>query len=179
MDDSLEDYEHPSTTTLEEYLHTSYRPDVDFVDGALLDRLFGEWPHSAVRTEILCNLRMAHESSMHVLPSIRIRTSATRIRVADIAVISATARRTPIIQEPPALCIEVLEPQDHWERVRGRCEDFLAMGVPEVWVFDPEKLTAYVMSHDGMTEHKEGTLRLAGTAVEISIKDVFGALDEE
>jgi hypothetical protein len=38
----MDDYEHPPSASLDEYLHSSYHPDVDFVDGALLDRLFGE-----------------------------------------------------------------------------------------------------------------------------------------
>jgi hypothetical protein len=55
----VEDYEHPATASLDEYLHSSYDPDVDFVDGQLLDRLWGEFPHSAVRTEALFVLHEA------------------------------------------------------------------------------------------------------------------------
>ncbi len=30
---------------VEEYLQTSYRPDVDYIDGELIDRNVGEWNH--------------------------------------------------------------------------------------------------------------------------------------
>jgi Uma2 family endonuclease len=82
------------------------------------------------------------------------------------------------VAEPPSLCIEVLEPQDDIERVLERCRDFVAMGVPEVWIFDPEDRKAYVWRNDGMREQSTGKLQLAGTPVEIDLGTLFAVLDE-
>ncbi len=44
-----------ATTTfipVEEYLHTSYRPDVDYVDGELQERNLGEQYHSVVQATV-------------------------------------------------------------------------------------------------------------------------------
>jgi len=34
--------------SVEEYLKTSYDPDMDYVDGVLTDRNVGEWLHSSI-----------------------------------------------------------------------------------------------------------------------------------
>jgi len=52
------------------------------------------------------------------------------------------------------------------------------MGVPEVWIFDPEKRTAYILRGDQMTEQSEGVLKLAGTAIELDLAALFGVLDQ-
>ena len=41
-----------SAVSLEEYLRTSYDPDVEFVDGLLVERL-GVWLHSLIATSWL------------------------------------------------------------------------------------------------------------------------------
>ena len=53
------------------------------------------------------------------------------------------------------------------------------MGVPEVWIFDPESRTVSVLriDTDTITEHREGSLKLKGTTIELSLADVFGVLD--
>jgi Uma2 family endonuclease len=48
-----------------------------------------------------------------------------------------------ILTRPPFICIEVLSPEDRWPRVQQRIDDYLAMGVPYVWVLDPGTKTAY------------------------------------
>jgi Uma2 family endonuclease len=77
------------------------------------------------------------------------------------------------------LCIEVLSPEDTFSRTQAKCRDYLSMGVPEVWIFDLEERKAYIMRDNAMTEQATGTLRLAGTPVEISLKELFEVLDEE
>lgn len=74
------------------------------------------------------------------------------------------------------LCIEVLGSEDTVTAMRERIQDFLDMGVPEVWMFDPWTRTAYVCTNDAMTEHKHGLLRLAGSQVELDVEEVFATL---
>lgn len=52
------------------------------------------------------------------------------------------------------------------------------MGVLTIWMFDPKRRIAYDCAATSMTEHSRGTLRVAGTAIEVDIEDLFATLDE-
>ena len=41
----------------------------------------------------------------------------------------------------PVLCVEVLSPSNTWTEMRNKIEEFLAAGVREVWLVDPEVRT--------------------------------------
>jgi Uma2 family endonuclease len=163
-----------------EYLASNYEPDVDYVDGFLEDRHVGETEHADLQTELATILRTHSKAwNIYAFVECRVQVSANRYRVPDVCVMQRSWKKTPIIHEAPMLCIEVLSPEDTFSRTQAKCRDYIAMGVPEVWVFDPEERKAYVMHDDIMKEHAAGVLRLAGSAIEISIKELFAALDEE
>ena len=42
--------------SLEEYLNTSYDPDVEYVDGVLVERNAGDWLHSLAQKNIIVAL---------------------------------------------------------------------------------------------------------------------------
>lgn len=83
---------------------------------------------------------------------------------------------SPFVTEPPLLCLEVLSPCDSVPVARRKAQDYFEMGVPEVWILDPQKRIVYVCTSDSMTERKEGVLKLAGTEIEISIEAAFKPL---
>ena len=97
---------------MEEYLSADYEVDCDYVDGEVLERNTGDRDHSwlqGVLTAYFFNRRK--EWNILVLPEIRIRVSATRYRIPDIAVLLGdTDEKT--LTKPPFLCIEVLSPDD-------------------------------------------------------------------
>jgi len=74
--------------TVEEYLHTQFDgPDREYVDGGVVERNLGERPHAIVQAELIYILRSLGKSlGLRVLTEIRIPVSATRFRVADVAV---------------------------------------------------------------------------------------------
>ena len=165
---------------VEEYLRTSYEPDVDYVDGYLEDRHVGENEHSDIQGELLTVLRVQGKAwGIYAFPEHRVQVTAERYRVPDVCVMPRSWKKTPIIHEAPMLCIEVLSPEDTFSRTQTKCRDYLSMGVPEVWMFDPEERVAYVMRGNEMTEQREGVLRLSGTPVEVQLAEIFAVLDEE
>lgn len=170
----------PSLLSIEQYLNTTYRPDVDFVDGRIERRNFGKFDHADMQLEIGTFLRNHQkEWSIRVVTETRMRVSPTRVRIPDVCVLEAGRKRQQVITHPPMLlCIEVLSPRDRLTAMRSRIQDFLDMGVPEVWIFDPAIRTAYVCTNDTMTTHKDGVLKLSGTPVELSVMDAFATLDE-
>jgi Uma2 family endonuclease len=86
--------------------------------------------------------------------------------------------RTQIVRQPPLLCLEVKSPAYSLKREISRAQDYLRMGVAEVWIFDPETRTAYVLRGEDVIEHREGVLKLAGTAITLDLASLFRVLDE-
>ncbi|SNS22956.1 Endonuclease, Uma2 family (restriction endonuclease fold) [Granulicella rosea] len=165
--------------SVEEYLKTHYRPDVDFVDGEIEERNVGEFDHADVQMAIGVFLRAQQQQwNIRVVPQVRVQISATRYRVPDICVIPGDWKREPIVRVPPLLCVEVLSPRDRLKRVHKRIQDFFDMGVLAVWILDPVTRTAYVCDREGMAPHREGTLLVEGTSISVPLEAIFSTLDE-
>lgn len=163
--------------SVEEYLRTPFRPDVDFVDGVIEERNLGEWDHAGLQG-ILLRLLSDHEEDWHVYVSVelRVQTSATRYRVPDVCVTDARNATEQIPTKAPLLCIEVMSPEDRLPRVLERVKDFHRMGVGQVWVFDPETQRVWVSSAEGVEEWGGGLLRVAGTRVELDPAVAFARM---
>ena len=43
-----------------------------------------------------------------------------------------------IITHPPLAVFEILSPEDTMHRLKRKLEDYITMGIPEVWVIDPQ-----------------------------------------
>ena len=48
----------PFPVSVEEYLHSVYDPDVDYVDGVLEERSVGEWDHAWLQRTLLFALAL-------------------------------------------------------------------------------------------------------------------------
>jgi Uma2 family endonuclease len=135
-----------STTALisvEEYLSTTYRPDCDFVDGEVIERNVGTKDHSKLQGEVLAWFRdRRRELRLTAFPELRIRVTPGRYRIPDICVVALPEPYEQIFTQPPYICIEVLSPEDSFRRLQERLDDYLAMGVPNIWVLDPAPPTA-------------------------------------
>ena len=167
--------------SLYEYLHSDYQPDMDYVDGVLEERNLGEHSHSDLQTKLAVLFRI-HRKEWQVKTYVehRVQVSPTRFRVPDVCVMPATWKATPIIIEPPLLCIEVVSPEDRFSRIRSRCQDYFSLGVPVAWVFDPEQREVLELKPDGSSStHTQGSLRLEGTPIEVYLAAIFAVLDEE
>lgn len=125
--------------SVEEYLSSTYEPDVEYVDGHLEERNVGEIEHSDVIAAIMDGFqRHAKEWQIRVRPDVRIQVSPTRYRVPDIVICSRSSQDKRIVREAPLLIIEVLSPEDRISRYQQRIADYHGMGVKAVWVIDPE-----------------------------------------
>jgi Uma2 family endonuclease len=167
--------------TVEEYLRTSYRPDVDFVDDHIEERNLGEFDHGtlqAVITEIL--RRHRKEWKIRVALDTRMRVSPSRVRVPDVSIAAVTTPKEQVLHAVPMLCIEVLSPEDRLRKMRTRAEDYFAMGVPAVWIFDPRRRNVTICLPGGVvSKQKTGVLTLPGTPVAVDLEEIFSALDED
>lgn len=148
--------------TVDEYLHTSFRPDCDYVDGEVQERLWGEFDHGRAMAEILFYLVDRYPGLRNrVLPSLRIRVRETCVRVPDICVLAEDAPDEQVPTFPPILCIEILSPEDRMTRLMAKLNDFAEMGVPTCWIIDPVARRAWIATPGNLAEAVDGILRAA------------------
>ena len=124
--------------SVEEYLHSTYEPDAEYVDGIIEERPVGEGPHSEWQATLVMFLRIRRkEFTIRVRPEMRTQTGERRYRVPDVAILDAALPDEPIATAPPLIAIEILSPEDRLSRLVVRLADFEAMGVPAIYVIDP------------------------------------------
>ena len=160
-----------SLVSVHEYLSTSYRPDCDYVDGVVLERNLGEKDHSRLQMEIAFYYRSHRkEWGLWALVEQRVQVSATRFRIPDVC-LEVGEPPDQIIRTPPFICIEVLSPDDRLSEMRQRVEDYLAFGVPYVWILDPATRHAWRCTPGGMQEVTE--LRTENPETLVPVCDLF------
>ena len=77
---------------VDDYLKTSYDPDVEFVDGVLLERNLGDWLHALIQSNVLFALRNKYPQ-LKVVAALRSRVAGTRYRLPDVCAL--LSRRRP------------------------------------------------------------------------------------
>jgi Uma2 family endonuclease len=162
--------------SVEEYLHTDYSPDCDYVGGFVRRRSLGRYDHSTLQMLILMALQ-AHSEEWGILvrPELRLKIREGRYRVPDVVVLSKDTPRSAVIEHAPLLCIEVVSPDDRMPEVPERCRDYFEMGVPETWVLDPGTKRSFVVKHPMTTEVAEDAVLRSGP-IELTPGALFAQL---
>src|SRR5438128_9030236 len=118
--------------SVEEYLSTSYDPDVEYVDGVLVERNVGALLHSLVQKNIIVSLSRKYPG-VHALPELRSQTRATRYRLPDVCVLLELPK-TQYLLDAAFLAIEILSEDDRMTRVIEKLEEYDRKGVPNIWL---------------------------------------------
>jgi Uma2 family endonuclease len=151
-------------TTTSEYLATSYRPDRELIDGQLVERNVGEWDHSNLLGALVGWMSARdREWNIRSLISLRIQVASNRFRVPDLCAFPRDREIEQIPTTPPLICIEVLSQDDTLLNMQDRVDDYVAFGVPNIWILDPVKRRAYVCSHRDFREPEKGILEVANS----------------
>ena len=165
--------------SVEAYLTTSFEHDCDYVDGVIEERALGEFEHSFLQIalgSIFFNHRQ--EWGITSLTEQRIRLSATRFRVPDLAVLRAGTPRERVLTKPPMLVIEIQSPEDTLRRTTAKVLEYLEFGVENVWVVDPASRIAYRGTTSGLEPVEDGQLSVDGTPIRILVGELFAELDK-
>ncbi len=160
---------------IELYLHSSYEPDADFVDGEIQERCVGEFDHNAVQKALLVWFYMREKQwQVKIIQEQRMRVSATRVRIPDSCVYANDFVVEQVFTHPPLICIEVLSPEDRHTRIQERIADYLGFGVKHVWVVDPKTETGWDCS-SGAWLPVDG-FAVAGTEIAVGLKELFASV---
>jgi Uma2 family endonuclease len=162
--------------TVSEYLHTSYSPDCDYVDGELQERNLGELDHAEVQGALIQWFRNhGKEWNVRALPEIRMQVTPTRFRVADLALISRSEPAEQVLQRPPIAVIEVLSPEDRVSRYQQRFADYRQMGIAHIWVVDPRTRCGYDCS--AVSRIETMFFKIENSPVNVDLSVIFAELE--
>jgi Uma2 family endonuclease len=160
--------------SVEEYLGTSYPDgDCEYVDGEIVERNVGEIDHSDLQSRILIYLA-THYPQFWAGVEVRGQVNARRFRVPDVTLVAGPKPAGKIITAPPHLVVEVLSPDDRAAEVQEKIDDYLAFGIPYVWVVNPRTGRGYVHTTEAAREAKDGILRAADPAIELPLHELLG-----
>ena len=138
---------------VEDYLRTSYEPDMEYVDGELVERHVGEHKHSRLQI-LLGGLFLSLELSRKLrgLTGQRLRVLGTknRYRIPDVCVMALPYRSEPVLTTPPHLIVEVRSLEDETADVLAKVADYLRFGVAHIWIVDPYKHTVQEADREGI-----------------------------
>lgn len=91
------------------------------------------------------------------------------VRGADVAFFDESRRLDQLSPSyptsVPAVVVEVLSPSDRWTNTRVRVQQYLAHGVPLVWVVDPIRQTVTVFRPNELQQVLDETETLTGNGV--------------
>jgi len=157
--------------SVEEYLNTSYDPDVEYVDGALVERNVGDWLHSLIQRNLIVALTVKYPQ-IYAVPEFRSQTTGTRYRLPDVCVL-LTAPATSHLVDAAFLAIEILSKDDGMPEILEKLEEYDLKGVPNIWLIDPRRRKMYAYA-DGVLSDVRGDVIFTGDrTIELHRSEIF------
>jgi Uma2 family endonuclease len=154
----------------EEYLHTSFEHDAEYVDGRIVYRSVPQKPHSKMQRFLLSGIAEAGgDLGLEAWPEQRIRTQANppHFRVPDVCVTYGEPDED-VFTTPPFLCIEILSPDDSLIELRIKISEYLNFGVEYVWVIDPVARSGEVYTRDRIESVRDGKFKAGPIEVDLA-----------
>ena len=157
--------------TVEEYLTTSYDPDMEYVDGVLVERNVGDWIHSLVQRNIIVALSRKYPH-VYAVPELRSQVSSSRYRLPDVCVL-LSAPRTKVLTEAAFLAVEILSERDRMTEVMEKLNEYAAKGVPNIWVVDPRLRQMFVFRTHGLQQIEGDVIATENPRLELTRDEIF------
>ena len=168
-----------TVTPLDYYLHETWDPDREYINGEILERNMGEKDHAAWQVALVAALReWRQRANIRVFSELRLQTTQANFRIPDVMAIDRNAPDEQIITHPPLLCVEILSPEDRFSALEDKIAEYFRMGVRAVWVIDPRKQAAYQCEGAAFQQWRPATaLKIPDTPVHIELAALIADLD--
>jgi Uma2 family endonuclease len=171
--------------SLDEYLSTSYEPDMDFVDGVLVRRNVGTQRHGAL--QLLLGIffhQVRRQFQIHPFIETRLLVNKVtgRHRIPDVVVVTTPYRKDKVIIDVPAIIVEIKSPDDRFDEIIDRCFDYEALAVANILVMDPDSKRAWRFVDGGLLLIGSEVIQLGlpqGRSLPFPVAELFGRLDED
>jgi Uma2 family endonuclease len=156
---------------VDEYLNTSYDPDVEYVDGVLMERKVGNWLRSLIQSNVLFALRQKYPH-LKVVAELRTGVSDTRFRLPDVCAL-LVAPQTKYLLDAAYLEVEVLSEGDDMSTVLEKLREYDHQGVRNIWLIDPRLKILSVYRSAALHEIDGETIGTEDRQVSLTRSDIF------
>ena len=168
---------------LDEYLNSSWHPDMEYVAGMLVERPVPTVFHTLLQLILAAHFR-AVEKQYRVKTLIETRTqiiAGDRYRIPDVQLCPRPIPKGRIIDARPVVAIEILSPDDKVTEVLQRFRDFERLGVQHIIQMDPEDHIAHRFEGGSLIETRFNGLHLAnvGATIPFDSEALFEQLRRE
>jgi Uma2 family endonuclease len=168
---------------VEEYLNSSWHPDLEYVDGVLVERGMPTYGHGVLASIISEHLR-AQRKAFRFGVSIECRVEIverTRYRIPDVLITGLPVRWSDrALRDVPLAVMEVLSPDDRTSQQLARFREFWRRGVRQIFVFDPENFTCFQYTEGTLAEREIEHIELPdGRQVPFSSVQILNEFREE
>src|SRR5262245_35771554 len=117
---------------VDEYLNSSYQPDMEYVDGILVERSVPTYFHALLQAILIAHFRQFERNCrFKALPELRTQIiERARYRVPDVLLCATPTAIQRVMTEVPLVVIEILSPTDTMQETLLRFRDYATLGVP-------------------------------------------------
>jgi len=157
--------------SVDEYLHTSF-PDLDreYRDGELMERSVPDYLHGRTQALLLVFFEALRTKLSFACIETRVRVREGLYLIPDVSVFRPTPPPSSVPDQPPFIAVEILSPDDLWNAMLDKLEEYKSWGVPHVWLVDPHSRRMYTCEA-GLTEVP--SLRIPELDVEVTQSEIF------
>jgi Uma2 family endonuclease len=165
----------------EEYLHTNYDPECEFVDGLLISKAMPKTLHSKLQKLLILQLAAREKQlGFEIFPELRIRIRERVYRVPDLSLF-VEPPNGEVPTNPPHITFEVLSETETLEEISAKVKDHHRMGVQMVIVANPHRKEVFVAGTDGLLRELGSPARVAvplpnGSSLDIDFDQLFAGL---
>lgn len=171
---------HPALVSAEEYLSTSYRPEMEFVDGVLEERGMPTELHGLFQA-LLAAYFWVHRKQFRFAVSVASRTQIqadVRYRVPDIVLAPLPVEHGVVTRVPWAV-VEIQSPDDRPGKMLRRFRDLESRGIRHIVWMDPEERIAARFENGALIETIFATLELPSGTLPFDSEALFQQLADE
>jgi Uma2 family endonuclease len=162
--------------SMTEYLHSTFEPDAEFVNGEIEERNVGEYDHNAVQKAILLWFdQHDKEWRTRTMQEQRTRLRSGNVRLPDVSVFSRDLAIEQVYTRPQLIAIEVLSPEDRQSKVQEKIADYMDFGVANIWVIDPKKRIGWDCTNGDWI--RKGRFEVEASAIYLSLDELFRQVD--
>ena len=171
----------PLLVSVDEYLKSSYYPDMEYVDGVLVERSVPANVHSLLQMILIEYLgRYRKAFGFLSLPEARTQIiERARYRIPDVMLCPAPLSAGKVVTGTPWAVIEILSPEDRMPVQLERFRDYKRIGVPHVVLLDPEQFIAFRFDEGSLLQTRFTSLDLPTGSLPFDTESLFAQLREE